>query len=166
MVGAVESKSGEPISPDGLFSVQSSRAAVSLVDAKGLLLATLKRSTMPGTTIDVSWAQTSKRVVVVTNNPLGSALVAAWTDDNGTNWRMAQQPDSELVTIANQAQRDAKSRLIAESFTLGDWKSPDELQVKGNMKFVNKKQAEFSYVLAFASGALVTKDYEFTLSPN
>jgi hypothetical protein len=79
---------------------------------------------------------------------------------------MAQQPDAELVTIANQAQRDAESRLIAESFTLGDWTSPDQLQVKGSMKFGNHKQAEFSYVLAFASDTLVTKDHKFTLSPN
>jgi hypothetical protein len=79
---------------------------------------------------------------------------------------LAQEPDADLVTIANQAQRNAESRLIAESFTLRDWISPDALQVKGSMKFGNQRQAEFSYVLAFASSALVAKDYKFTLSPN
>jgi hypothetical protein len=167
MMGAFEkSKSAEPTSPDGLFSVQSSWTAVSLVDSKGLPKVTLRRSTTAGTTIEVSWARTSKRVVVVTNNPLGSAIVAAWTEDNGTTWRTAQQSEAELVTIANQAQRDAGSRLIAESFTLGEWTSPDELQVKGSMKFGNHKRAEFSYLLAFGSGAVVSKAYKFTLSPN
>jgi hypothetical protein len=166
MMGTFSSNAGEPTSPDGLFSVQSSRSAVSLVDSKGLPVVTLRRSTTPGTTIDVSWARTSKRVVVIINNPLGSAIVGAWNEDNGATWRLAQEPDSDLVTIANQAQRKAESRLIAESFTLGDWVAPNELQVKGSMKFGNQRQAEFSYVLAFASGSLVAKDYKFTLSPN
>lgn len=166
MMGALGSSAGEPTSPDGLFSVQSSRSAVSLVDSKGLPVVILRRSTTPGTTIEVSWSRTSKRLVVVTNSPLGSAIVGAWTEDNGATWRLAQEPDADLVTIANQAQRDAKSRLIAESFTLGDWISPDELQVKGSMKFGNHRQAEFSYVLAFTSGALLSKDYKITFSPN
>jgi hypothetical protein len=166
MMSALRSNAGEPTSPDGLFSVQSSRSAVSLVDSKGLPVVTLRRSTTPGTTIDVSWARTSKRLIVITNNPLGSAIVGAWTEDNGATWRLAQEPDADLVTMANQAQRSAESRLIAESFTLGDWVSPDELQVKGSMKFGNHRQAEFSYVLAFASGSLVAKDYKFTLSAN
>jgi hypothetical protein len=166
MMSALRSNGGEPTSPDGRFSVQSSRSAVSLVDSKGLPVATLRRSTTPGTTIDVSWARTSKRVVVITNNPLGSGIVGAWSEDNGATWRLAQEPDADLVTIANQAQRNAESRLIAESFTLGDWVAPDELQVKGRMKFGNQRQAEFSYLLAFASGTLVAKDYKFTLSPN
>jgi hypothetical protein len=79
---------------------------------------------------------------------------------------LAQEPDADLITIANQAQRNAESRLIAESFTPGDWVAPDELQVEGSMKFGNQRQAEFSYLLAFASGTLVAKDHKFTLSPN
>jgi len=161
---AFAAKSAEANSPDGLYSIESSRSGVSLLDAKGQPLVTLIRSTTGGTKIDISWAPTSKRVVVATNSPLGSAIVAAWTDDNGATWRKTLEPDADLTNIANQAQRDAGSRLIAESLTLGDWGSPDELQVKGNMKFSNHMKAEFSYGLEFGSGALLAKDYKFTLS--
>jgi len=163
---AFSAKSTEANSPDGLYSIQSSRSGVSLVDSKGQSLITLIRSTTGGTKIEISWAPTSKRVVVATNSALGSAIVAAWTDDNGATWRKALEPDADQTTIANQAQRDARSRLIAESLTLGDWRSPDELQVKGNMKFSNHTQAEFSYSLEFGSGVLAAKDYKFTLSQN
>ena len=63
IMGALRSSAGEATSPDGLFSVQSSRSAVSLVDSKGLPVVILRRSTTPGTTIDVSWAghQTGNR---------------------------------------------------------------------------------------------------------
>lgn len=159
-------KSTEANSPDGLYSIEYSRSGVSLVDSKGQSLVTLIRSTTGGTKIEISWAPTSKRVVVATNSALGSAIVAAWTDDNGATWRKALEPDANQTNIANRAQRDAGSRLVAESLTLGDWGSPDELQVKGNMKFSNHKQAEFSYGLEFGSGVLVTKDYKFSLSEN
>ena len=163
---AFAAKSTDANSPDGLYSIQSSRSGVSLVDSKGQSLITLIRSTTGGTKLEISWAPTSKRVVVATNSALGSAIVAAWTDDNGATWRKALEPDAYQTNIANQAQRDAGNRLIAESLTLGDWGSPDELQIKGNMKFSNHKQAEFSYGLEFGSGVLVAKDYKFTLSQN
>jgi hypothetical protein len=159
-------KSAEANSPDGLYAVQYSRSGVFLVDAKGQALITLIRSTTGDTKFEVSWAPTSKRVVVVTNSALGSEIVAAWTDNNGATWGQAREPDADLTRIANQGQRDAGGRSIAESFTLGDWKSPDELQVKGKMKFSNHKQAEFSYGLRFGEGVLVAKDYKFILSPN
>ena len=159
-------KSADPNSPDGLYSIQSSRSGISLVDSKGESLITLVRSMTEGTKIEVSWAPTSKRVVIATNSPLGSAIVAAWTDDNGSTWRKALEPDTDQTRIANQAQRDAGGRLIAESLTLGDWGSPDKLHVKGNMKFSNHRQAEFNYGLEFESGVLVAKDYEFKLSEN
>jgi hypothetical protein len=159
-------KSTEANSPDGLYSIQSSRSGVSLVDSKGQSLITLIRSTTGGTKIEISWAPTSKRVVLATNSALGSAIVAAWTDDNGATWTKALEADADQTNISNQAQRDTGSRLIAESLTLGDWGSPDELQVKGNMKFSNHKQAEFSYGLEFGSGVLVAKDYKFTLPEN
>ena len=163
---AFAAKSADANSPDGLYSIQSSRSGVLLVDSKGQSLITLIRSTTGGTKIEISWAPTSKRVIVATNSALGSAIVAAWTDDNGATWRKALEPDADQTNIANQAQRDAGNRLIAESLTLGDWGSPDELQIKGKMKFSNHKQAEFSYGLEFGSGVLVTKDYKFTLSQN
>jgi hypothetical protein len=159
-------KSAEANSPDGHFAVQYSRSGVFLVDAKGQWLITLIRSTTGDAKFEVSWAPTSKRVVVVTNSALGSEIVAAWTDDNGATWGKAREPDADLTRIANQAQRDAGGRSIAESFTLGDWKSPDELQVEGKMKFSNHKHAEFSYGLQFGEGVLVAKDYKFTLSQN
>ena len=177
LLTAFTGKSTEANSPDGLYSIQSSRS-VSLVDSKGQSLITLIRSTTGNTKIEVSWAPTSKRVVVATNSALGSAIVGAWTDDNGATWRKCLEPDADQTTIINQAQRDAGSRLVAESLTLGDWGSPNELQVKGSMTFSNHKQAEFSYVLEFKSGIgkldrqgyeegiVVAKDYKFTPSQN
>ena len=121
---AITAKSTDATSPDGLYSIQSSRSGVSLVDSKGQSLITLIRSMTGGTKFEISWAPTSKRVVVATNSALGSAIVAAWTDDNGATWRKALEPDAYQTNIANQAQRDAGNRLIAESLTLGDWGSP------------------------------------------
>jgi hypothetical protein len=166
LLTAFTAKSTETNSPDGLYSIQNSRPGVWLVDSKGLPLIKLIPSMTSDTKIEISWAPTSKRVIAATNSPLGSAIVAAWTDDNGATWRKAQEADADQTTIANQAQRDAGSRLIAESLTLGDWGSPDELQVKGSMKFSNHKQAEFSYNLEFQEGVLLTKDYKFTLAEN
>jgi hypothetical protein len=166
LLTAFTAKSTEANSPDGLYSIQNSRSGVWLVDSKGLPLITLIPAMTSGTKIEISWAPTSKRVVVATNSPLGSAIVAAWSDDNGATWRKALEADADQTTIANQAQREAGSRLIAESLTLGNWGSPEELQVKGSMKFSNHMQAEFSYSLEFKEGVLLAKDYKFALAQN
>ena len=64
-------KSAEANSPDGHFAVQYSRSGVFLVDAKGQWLITLIRSTTGDAKFEVSWAPTSKRVVVVTKQRSG-----------------------------------------------------------------------------------------------
>ena len=178
LLTAFTGKSTEANSPDGLYSIQSSRS-VSLVDSKGQSLITLIQSTTGNTKIEVSWAPTSKRVVVATN----SALWVRQSSGPGPTtmvptWRKCLELDADQTAIINQPQRDAGSRLVAESLTLGDWGSPNELQVKGSMTFSNHKQAEFSYVLEFKSGIgkldrrgyeegiLVAKDYKFTSSQN
>ncbi len=166
LLTAFAAKSTEANSPDGLYSIQNSRSGVWLADSKGLPLITLTPPLTSGTKIDISWAPTSKRVVVATTGPLGSAIVGAWTDDHGATWRKALEADADQTRMANQGQRDAGSRLIAESLTLGDWGSPNELQVKGSMKFGNHKQAEFSYSLEFKEGVLLAQDYKFALAQN
>jgi hypothetical protein len=166
LLSGFAANSSEANSPDGLFAIQYSRSGVVLVDLKGQELLTLIRSTTGDTKFEVSWAPTSKHVVIVTNSALGSEIVAAWTSNNGLTWAKALEPDADLTKIANQAQRDAGSRLIAESFTLGDWISPDELQVKGRLKFSNHRQAEFTYGVQFGEGVIFAKDYKFTLSQN
>jgi hypothetical protein len=163
---AITAKSTGATSPDGLYSIQSSRSEVSLVDSQGQSLITLIPSMTGGTKIEISWAPTSKRVVVANEQRFGLGNRRGldrrqWRDLEESS-RTRRLPNQYCKSSPTGRGKPINCR-IAYVRRLG---IPDELQIKGNMKFSNHKQAEFSCGIEFGSGVLVTKDYKFTLSQN
>jgi hypothetical protein len=155
------------VSPDGKYAVRAEET-ITLVDVKsGQTLLVLSKNTAGATRVEVAWASDSRKVAMVEDWPLGSAVFAAWTDtpeqtllDQATSsprpdvWHKTLQADADEKAIIHQAEQEFGGRLVSENRVFAGWLSPDAIRVKGEMHFSSGKRCAYQYTLHFLTNAV------------
>jgi hypothetical protein len=150
--------------PDGRWSIQitnlESKPAIAIFNSSGRPVVIVDRDTTGSTQFAAKWSPDSNKVVLLDQAPLGSGITAAWFD--GTKWHATVEPDSDL----SQAEALANSQGItgdvkAEERTLGDWISPDTIQIRGKLRYLGGKQFPYSYNLQIIPGSYTTNRGSF-----
>jgi hypothetical protein len=139
----------ETRSPDGEFDVKVG-ASVTLEDATGKTVLVLDRDTRGIRKIDLNWSDDSRKVVVVENAGRGSSVLAAWRE--GATWHKTLELDSDLAGVTARAQALRGGRLVSENRSAGQWISPNEVTIFGDMLFSSGAHAQYSYTLRFTTG--------------
>lgn len=142
-------------SPDGRWTIRTTTGetnpAVAIFNTDGRPVAIIDRDTTGSKRVAAKWSSDSNKVVLLDQAPLGSGIIAAWFD--GTNWHAAAEPDNDL----RQAEALAKSQGLrgdvkAEQRELGDWISPDIVQIRGTLRYLGGKEFPYSYNLQIVPG--------------
>jgi hypothetical protein len=142
-------------SPDRRWTLQTTtregNPAIAIFDSDDRPAVILYRDTTGDGEVVAKWSADSKKVVLLAQAPLGSGITAAWFD--GTNWHATTEPDNDL----SHAKALAKIQVVtgdvkAEERALGDWISPDTIQIHGTLRYMDGKEFPYSYELQIIPG--------------
>jgi hypothetical protein len=140
-------------SPDGNWRVQTTAGdTVAIFNSGGQPVITLDRGIKGPKQLNVKWSGDSQAVVLLDQAPLGSGIIAAWSD--GAKWHATVELDSDIKQVEALAEaRGVSGELKAEQRTLGDWISPDTIQVHGILRYLGGKEFPYTYTLEVVPGS-------------
>ena len=143
-------------SPNGNWNVETTthgtNLAVAIFNTAGRPVTVIDRDTTGSKSVSAKWAPDSKQVVLLDQAALGSGIVAAWFD--GDKWHATVEPDSDLSAVEDLAKSNGiNGEVKAEERSLGDWISPDTIQIRGTLHYQSGKVFSYSYKLQIIPGS-------------